>query len=398
MSKILLSQGVPSKYDQQYYARLVVSIETQLNGISEGRMAQRYQATATIPTAGNFAVGDIVFNSTPVELAGTGHTYAILGWQCTVAGSPGTLEEMRYLTSDITGGMCTGTVTSVQQALSKDDTETLSGGPVTGSGTLTRTAVDAGADKLIFWDDSADKKTYLTVGSGLSISGTTITASGGGSSSLEVDVSAITSGTAGRILFESATNKLSEDSGFTYDAAANVMDIGTLRLSQTSIISNPTFAGTSITVNAGRLGVFVNVESSIGAADGGPIVFAAGSAGNTSGRGGDLGGNAGASPDGADGGDVVFGAGDAFGVGFNGGNIGLVTGKAFGGGQYGNFQVKNIDNTHILTYDPNSGLLNVETFQPNTTYKSVDGSTGATGTATAANTLTIKNGLITNIA
>jgi hypothetical protein len=41
-------------------------------------------------------------------------------------------------------------------------------------------ADDAGADKIVFWDDSASKLTYLTVGSNLSISGTTISASGGG--------------------------------------------------------------------------------------------------------------------------------------------------------------------------------------------------------------------------
>jgi hypothetical protein len=40
-------------------------------------------------------------------------------------------------------------------------------------------ADDPGADRLVFWDDSAGKLTYLEVGSGLSISGTTITATGG---------------------------------------------------------------------------------------------------------------------------------------------------------------------------------------------------------------------------
>lgn len=44
----------------------------------------------------------------------------------------------------------------------------------------TITADDAGSDKLVFWDDSAGKLTYLTVGSGLTISGTEITATGGG--------------------------------------------------------------------------------------------------------------------------------------------------------------------------------------------------------------------------
>ena len=40
-------------------------------------------------------------------------------------------------------------------------------------------ADDPGADRLVFWDDSESKLTYLTAGSGLSISGTEITATGG---------------------------------------------------------------------------------------------------------------------------------------------------------------------------------------------------------------------------
>lgn len=40
---------------------------------------------------------------------------------------------------------------------------------------------DPGADRGVFWDDSAGKLDWLTYGSGLSLSGTTLTASGGGS-------------------------------------------------------------------------------------------------------------------------------------------------------------------------------------------------------------------------
>jgi len=36
------------------------------------------------------------------------------------------------------------------------------------------TADDAGEDKIVFWDDSASKLTYLTLGDGVAISGTTI--------------------------------------------------------------------------------------------------------------------------------------------------------------------------------------------------------------------------------
>jgi hypothetical protein len=41
------------------------------------------------------------------------------------------------------------------------------------------TADDPGADRLIFWDDSAGKLTHLTIGANLSITGTTLDASGG---------------------------------------------------------------------------------------------------------------------------------------------------------------------------------------------------------------------------
>jgi len=36
------------------------------------------------------------------------------------------------------------------------------------------TADDAAADKLVFWDDSASKLTYLTLGDGVAVSGTTV--------------------------------------------------------------------------------------------------------------------------------------------------------------------------------------------------------------------------------
>lgn len=40
--------------------------------------------------------------------------------------------------------------------------------------------VDPGADRILFWDDSAGELTWLTAGTNLTITGTTITASGGG--------------------------------------------------------------------------------------------------------------------------------------------------------------------------------------------------------------------------
>ena len=53
------------------------------------------------------------------------------------------------------------------------------------------TADDAAADKLVFWDDSAGKLTYLTVGSNLTVSGTTITAAAGGGGDMDPVIAAM---------------------------------------------------------------------------------------------------------------------------------------------------------------------------------------------------------------
>jgi hypothetical protein len=71
-----------------------------------------------------------------------------------------------------------GTVTSVALALPLDDTVAVTGSPVTTTGTLTGTAVDAAADKLVGWDDSAGKKIYFTLGTGLGTSTTTLNNTG----------------------------------------------------------------------------------------------------------------------------------------------------------------------------------------------------------------------------
>lgn len=57
------------------------------------------------------------------------------------------------------------------------------------------TADDPAADRLVFWDDSAGKLTHLTAGSGLTITDTTISASGGGGITLATP-QASTSGTS----------------------------------------------------------------------------------------------------------------------------------------------------------------------------------------------------------
>ena len=69
------------------------------------------------------------------------------------------------------------------------------------SGTLS--ADDLGSDKIYFWDDSAAKATGLSVGTGLSISGTTLTASGD-SVSIDATAADVLTATSGAISADDA--------------------------------------------------------------------------------------------------------------------------------------------------------------------------------------------------
>lgn len=78
------------------------------------------------------------------------------------------------------------------------------------------TIADPNADRIVFWDDSAGIFTYLTVGAGLQISGTTLSATGG-SGSTNVTTIASGSGTYGRVI---VTNDVTAGNGLTNSAAS----------------------------------------------------------------------------------------------------------------------------------------------------------------------------------
>lgn len=77
-------------------------IATQLNQLSEGQMVASYGARTAPPSSAteSFQVGDFIRNSAPAELGTTPNKYVIFGWICTVAGSPGTWLQQRYLTGN----------------------------------------------------------------------------------------------------------------------------------------------------------------------------------------------------------------------------------------------------------------------------------------------------------
>jgi len=104
------------------------------------------------------------------------------------------------------------------------------------------TADDPGSDQLVFWDDSAGKLTFLGLGSGLSITGTTLGATGGGTGTVtSVNLTAPAAGitvsggpitTSGSITLALANDLAAVEglstTGIVRRTAANTWSAGTL--------------------------------------------------------------------------------------------------------------------------------------------------------------------------
>ncbi|MES2950287.1 MAG: hypothetical protein V4858_17225 [Pseudomonadota bacterium] len=76
------------------------SIARQVNALGGGRIGGTDNASTAAPTTGMYAVGDFVRNSAPTELGSASSKYVILGWVCTVSGTPGTFLQCRVLTGN----------------------------------------------------------------------------------------------------------------------------------------------------------------------------------------------------------------------------------------------------------------------------------------------------------
>ena len=73
---------------------------TQVNLLTEGRIAAVTNATTAAPTSGPNQQGDFVRNSAPTELGLASRKYVILGWVCVASGTPGTFVQCRVLTGN----------------------------------------------------------------------------------------------------------------------------------------------------------------------------------------------------------------------------------------------------------------------------------------------------------
>jgi hypothetical protein len=88
--------------DRNLYERKLTDLwratNQQVNQLTEGTLAAVHNAATAAPTGGTFAPGDFIRNSSPVEAGTAGSKYVVLGWLCTVGGTPGTFVQCRVLT------------------------------------------------------------------------------------------------------------------------------------------------------------------------------------------------------------------------------------------------------------------------------------------------------------
>jgi hypothetical protein len=102
--RLILDFQVPPQYDRQTISGIVRAICNQVNQLSEGSITARYSASASVPSgsAVSHAVGDFISDSNATVRGsvapGVAAQYVRTGWVCTVAGSPGTFQEVRVLT------------------------------------------------------------------------------------------------------------------------------------------------------------------------------------------------------------------------------------------------------------------------------------------------------------
>lgn len=161
--------------------------------------------------------------------------------------------------SNITITNADGSVTIASTASGTDNTLNANITDVLSLSTQEINAVDATADKIVFWDDSAGKLTYATPGTNLTFSGTDLNASGG------VD----TSGTPAddQIAVFTDSDTIEGDSNFTWNGT-NLTVVGAAIVNSVSITQGTSVSsagdygtgarlltkfGTNTTVTAGKV-------------------------------------------------------------------------------------------------------------------------------------------------
>jgi len=175
-----------------------------------------------------------------LQINGTSLENTQSGGSVTSVGTSGTVNGIT-----LTGGTITtaGTITlGGTLAISNAD---WSGADLSlANGGTGASLADPNADRIMFWDDSAGAVTWLEVGSGLSLSGTTLTATGGGGS-----------GTVTSVATSGSVNGLTLTGG-------PITTTGTVTLGGTLAISNSDWSGADLSLANGGTGTSLTAPTS----------------------------------------------------------------------------------------------------------------------------------------
>jgi hypothetical protein len=162
-------------------------IENATSGSQIITIKQGSGATVNVPNGSKVMVvtdgagaGAAVLNANPTEIGGT----------VTSVGGTGTVQGLTLSGTVTTSGNLTlgGSLSDI------DLTSQVTGNLPLANGGTGASLTDPDADRIFFWDDSAGSTSFLTVGSGLEISGTTLSSTAAGGTVTSVDVSGGTTG------------------------------------------------------------------------------------------------------------------------------------------------------------------------------------------------------------
>jgi hypothetical protein len=213
-------------------------IENATSGSQIITIKQGSGATVNVPNGSKVMVvtdgagaGAAVLNANPTEIGGT----------VTSVGGTGTVQGLT-LSGTVTSS---GNLTLGGSLADVDLTSQVTGNLPLANGGTGASLTDPDADRIFFWDDSAGSTAFLTVGSGLEISGTTLSSTDAGGTVTSVNVSGGTTGltTSGGPITGSGTITLAGTLAVANGGTGVTSSTGT---GSVVLSSSPTLSGTTL--------------------------------------------------------------------------------------------------------------------------------------------------------
>ena len=207
-----------------------VATPTTLSDVATSGAYSDLSGTPTIPVSGVDFDPVGTDNSTDVTLAGTYDYLTLSGQQITLGQVDYSTDVSNKPSIPVSGvdfdPVGTDNSTDATVGATASDVLKMAAGQVLG-------AFDAGADKLVFWDDSESKLTYATIGTNLTMTSATLDASGGGAN---MDSSASAPTNAGE--FNDGARMLTSVYGTSPSATAgNVVNLANTNVSNVGATS-----------------------------------------------------------------------------------------------------------------------------------------------------------------